>query len=303
MLYNKEEVFGLLKKLFGKFDEVLIPYSNLNDDAEDPFCFSSCFDTFQYAQDDTYDKNFGDIEFGTGATKFVIIPENADYVIKLPITGIYEYTLDTYHREILDYAYMHNVDITFDDNDVDVVILSNNSGMCDEEIEDMFNRMKQRYEQREDYELIAHYTSECLSPFEDENNMYKNADDDMKKIMLPNIFIGEFNGIPVYIQKKAISLNHSDKFRHLSRAEKDSVSKVISSSLKEKDYGYNYCPVAFCFFSDVIEFYGEKMAEKIARFLDKADDLHDGNIGYVGEQPILIDYGGYKDESAYWIFS
>ena len=45
------------------------------------------------------------------------------------------------------------------------------------------------------------------------------------------------------------------------------------------------------------------MAEKIARFLDKADDLHDGNIGYVGEQPILIDYGGYKDESAYWIFS
>ena len=44
---------------------------------------------------------------------------------------------------------------------------------------------------------------------------------------------------------------------------------------------------------DVYNYFGERLFEDIVSFIDGIDDLHDGNVGYVGDRPVLVDYSGF----------
>ena len=49
--------------------------------------------------------------------------------------------------------------------------------------------------------------------------------------------------------------------------------------------------------SDVFNFFGEQLFYKLMNFIADCDirDLHNGNIGYIGMRPVLVDYSSFND--------
>lgn len=51
-----------------------------------------------------------------------------------------------------------------------------------------------------------------------------------------------------------------------------------------------------------VRFFGLTLTGKLARFVqrNRINDLHNGNIGFIGNRPVLIDFCGYHWESSYY---
>ena len=47
---------------------------------------------------------------------------------------------------------------------------------------------------------------------------------------------------------------------------------------------------------DAINWYGENEIEKLLKFIndEKINDLHSGNLGYLNDRPVIVDYAGYN---------
>lgn len=97
--------------------------------------------------------------------------------------------------------------------------------------------------------------------------------------------IGFVKEHPIYIQQKAEifkSKKGKEHFNHFSDEYCDR---------------YDF----YCFntewIADAIKYYGTKKFNQIMIFLknNNIEDLHDENIGYIGEKPVLIDYSNYND--------
>ena len=89
MNWNKEEIFETLKEILGeKADGIYISYDTVDSAAEDLF----------YADSELTKPicNSFNTMVKTGLTRIVLIPNNKDYVIKLPVTGVYGNIYDEY---------------------------------------------------------------------------------------------------------------------------------------------------------------------------------------------------------------
>lgn len=301
--YDKESIMRTILDVMGKnFNEVLINYwTVIEGDEEEPFATDDCFCNFVYEDDNCLvDTPYGSCETAAGATRFVIIPEDADFVIKLPITGIYEEALQSFQREVHNYCYANDVEFEFKDDCEHIVILDNCGDETDDQVLETIERMIDRLHDREDYEIVAHSTEDSLSPFEEEDYLYNSADDDIKTFILPNIYIGDLNGVPVYIQQKAETLDFIGR-RPVSKEEKISLNfnRVMINSSKDKVDEW-YCPVNDEFACDLIKFYGEELATKMIAFLRERNDMHSANVGYIEKKPVLIDYGGFTKTDDYF---
>lgn len=88
--YDKEEVFSICKKVLGNdFDGIFIHYYRLEDALDMPFATNSSFSHFIYPNSYAETNDLESYFISSGVTKLVIIPENTPYVIKIPITGVY----------------------------------------------------------------------------------------------------------------------------------------------------------------------------------------------------------------------
>lgn len=254
MVYNKSEVMDFVKRALGKnADGVYLSQRELNDGWEDSL----------YSDEDcSYAVNEwgADYESSRGISRFVIIPNDKNYVIKLPITGIYE---EVFSNE--------------DENENE-----------DEEEE---------YKTR----VIAKANEECDDPSADEISIYKFASKLEKQILLQTIYVGDYNGIPVYVQQKITeTLGHSD---HDNDDISEDSRKIIRDTIRKATNG-EWCstPCPEMFVLDIINFYGIKKAQAMLKFLYTLDDLHSNNVGYIANRPVVVDYGGFAGSSYLWIW-
>lgn len=97
-------------------------------------------------------------------------------------------------------------------------------------------------------------------------------------------------GYPIYLQEQAEIFN--EDFSRTQRYSEDE-----KNSMRERCYSGGYSCFNSTWLNDVFNFYGEEKFYKLLSFIEDADirDLHDGNIGYIGMRPVLVDYSSYND--------
>ena len=97
-------------------------------------------------------------------------------------------------------------------------------------------------------------------------------------------FIGMAGDFPVYVQEKATSF-WNGKSKH-SREE---------ITLIKNQYKYDIERLDPEWILDFISCYGKRTFEAFLQFTIDAhiNDLHNGNVGYIYGQPVLLDYSGY----------
>lgn len=99
---------------------------------------------------------------------------------------------------------------------------------------------------------------------------------------------GEVKGHPVYIQEKADPFccgNH--KIHTAARRQKT----------RNKVYSLGYEVFNEDWLTDVLDYFGEEIFLKLLSFIKKENinDLHTGNLGYIGDRPVIFDYSGYNE--------
>ena len=99
--------------------------------------------------------------------------------------------------------------------------------------------------------------------------------------------IGEIDGYPIYMQELASIYKNVDY--QSSHTEEDSrqVNSICDSN--------NFYIFNIEWLSDAFHFYGEKIFHKLLEFIRTVgiNDLHDGNIGYIENRPVLVDYSSF----------
>lgn len=93
-----------------------------------------------------------------------------------------------------------------------------------------------------------------------------------------------------YIQEKARSFEMYGSSGEWDDQTLNSASDWISKA-------YNLYDVAVDWVADFLAYYSEEDFANLDDFLCDHDinDIHDGNIGYVGDRPVIFDYSGYYD--------
>lgn len=123
---------------------------------------------------------------------------------------------------------------------------------------------------------------------EAEANKYERAEvEGLAQCFAKTKKIGDIDGYPIYMQELADIYKSIDY--QSSHTEEDSrqVSSICNSN--------NFYMFNIEWLSDAFHYYGEKMFHKLLEFIRTVgiNDLHDGNIGYIGNRPVLVDYSSF----------
>jgi len=126
---------------------------------------------------------------------------------------------------------------------------------------------------------------------EKENNIYHDAQkNQVSTILLPIIKIGSINNHNIYAQyvgqplaeNTDILVSNSDSIKKISKTASKKDSNIIENATDSIEWNYY-----------VLQYYGFKKGYKILNYLYyNLSDLRDENIGFIGEKPIIFDYGG-----------
>ena len=266
--YDKEEIFRILSFVLGEdadgiycsFDEIegnicesMMVYSTRT--------LSFIIEDYLYNAEENYH-----IETAHGANRFTIIPSHLDYVIKLSITGLYDY------KDFL----------KADEN-------------ADEENPELAER--RNYYDPEDMRVAYEFHNVDL--MEQENAIYNEVNDSLRQFLLPYTFVGTWHGIKVYIQKKVscsyLNMDNSFAGRLLSSScsEKEE-DETIKSVKKKSPCNFNIMPFSDSFVIDMIKHTDlDTAVAAIEDTLTYLFDIHDGNYGYTEDGfPCIFDYGG-----------
>ena len=185
-----------------------------------------------------------------GATKAVIIFPNEKYVIKIPFIG--EKCDDEEYREHTTscsshYSYVGQLNGQFQN-----AVTEN----CDWD----YCALEQEF-----YQLAI---SEGIEEF-----------------FLETFKIGDYEGHPIYLQKKATIYDESD-IKGSKKSE-----KIYSTYFNSGEIlNLNFCAL-------VIDLYGLEKMDCLNSFLNKAgiNDLHSNNMGVYKKRPVFFDYSGFGD--------
>lgn len=123
---------------------------------------------------------------------------------------------------------------------------------------------------------------------EAEANKYERAEEEgLAQCFAKTKKIGDIDGYPIYMQELADIYKSIDY--QSSHTEEDSrqVSSICNSN--------NFYMFNIEWLSDSFHYYGEKVFHKLLEFIRTVgiNDLHDGNIGYIGNRPVLVDYSSF----------
>lgn len=127
---------------------------------------------------------------------------------------------------------------------------------------------------------------------EAEANLYSSAEDEkVEQCFAGTEFIGCVNDYPIYKQELATIYSSSDTSTTSTHTKEDeeTVESICDTS--------NYNCFNTYWLGDAFVYYGEKVFYQLMNFLRDYDirDLHNGNIGYIGMKPVLVDYSGFNE--------
>lgn len=124
---------------------------------------------------------------------------------------------------------------------------------------------------------------------EAEENIYQEA----KKYGIEACFaktekITTINKYPIYKQEYVKVYDYGVSSCHTKQDE-----EKVSSFCHKEDFYACECN----WLADVLAYFGEQIFNKLIFFIRDNDinDLHNGNIGYIGTRPVLMDYSGWND--------
>lgn len=121
---------------------------------------------------------------------------------------------------------------------------------------------------------------------------YKAVEGGVSKFFAKIVKIGEVNGLPIYVQERAMA-NYEDWMKGSKKFSKEiskkSLRKMKKFCKKNKTKGFN-----LSFLSLIKERENEETFLKLYKFMKKnINDVHAGNIGMIEGNPVLIDYSGF----------
>lgn len=124
---------------------------------------------------------------------------------------------------------------------------------------------------------------------EAEENIYQHAKTNgLEECFAKTERIATINGYPIYKQEYVTVYNYGESSCHTQQDE-----EKINSFCEEEDF--YACEKNWL--ADVLAYFGETVFNKLVAFIRQEDinDLHNGNIGYIGLKPVLMDYSGWDD--------
>lgn len=124
---------------------------------------------------------------------------------------------------------------------------------------------------------------------EKENNIYHDAQkNQVSTILLPIINIGSINNHNIYAQYIGQPLTENND---VLISNSKSIKKISKNTLKTDIIENATDCTEWNYY--VLQYYGFKKGYKILDYLYyNLSDLRDDNIGFIGEKPIIFDYGG-----------
>lgn len=146
-------------------------------------------------------------------------------------------------------------------------------------------------------------TNEIIGKFninyiEEEIDIYNNCVSELtNEILAENVYVGEYYGIPIYIQKRInrVYMDSEKATNYRSKMCKKMLYPIYESSQ----------PFCYGFLYDLLMNYGYKKLKQVMFDIERyCFDLHDENYGYTKDgSPLIIDYGGFSRTEAYTYFS
>lgn len=270
MHYTKKEVMDIVKEMLtDEADGLYIHEEAIESDlpVEDYAIYCN-------AKKGIYLEPTDKIDVKCGMSKVVLIPKDTDYVIKMPFTGVYG--LRIFVPETSNYRCLNRIECT---------------GHC--------NECHHEFCQDEDYEEGEEDKSDIVVVGESgydfcdyELSNYICASNDLKKLLAEIAYIGEFNGIPIYVQAK-VKWSH-EKSCHSWKREGCFLSNEVDYISEHKNPGfYDY------FIQKVVEIFGfTKALFLMDEIGDLFGDIHSENYGYTyNDDPIIFDYSDYEADT------
>lgn len=210
-------------------------------DENDGFCDGDDMDLFLSSIDRRKVPSF---DFESGASKLVIIPDDRDYVIKIPFNGGYQWDWDN------DRYFFEPFNGADDDGDGN------------------------------DY---------CAA----EMKLYDRAvEEGYAEFFVAVEYAGDINGYPIYTQKRV-----KDFCKYISDEEQKSYSSATSrTSLNSTHIGrlpYYWAAACLTVFEEDLQKFNAFI--DFLRRTDIIKDLHTGNLGFLNNKPVIVDYGGWYD--------
>lgn len=123
-----------------------------------------------------------------------------------------------------------------------------------------------------------------------ETILYEKAEKfHIEDCFLKTELLGYVHSHPIYIQEKV----------EMYFSRNDESPKDWDSEQKIQLYcqSHNYWCFNSYWIDDFLKFYGEKMFDLLSKFLrdNCIHDLHGGNLGYINNRPVIVDYGSYHE--------
>lgn len=118
------------------------------------------------------------------------------------------------------------------------------------------------------------------------------VDEKIDECFCPIWFVGDFHGVPIY----AAILCNTNEDEHL-----EIIREIYYASGKTKEEFEDYLDNEYCDTEGGIAFMRALLTndiwEKFHAFCQKyhINDLHSGNVGLLGDKPVLIDFSGYEN--------
>lgn len=199
--------------------------------------------------------------FDHGISKLVLLIPHENFVIKIPFTGWYE-------EDDYDYAYCEWEDAEKEDNRGPEPVLED--FYCPFEFANT------------PYITLPRADDYCAL----EVAIYEDAiEEGVAQYLAKEWKVDQIDEISIYAQERAKMLD-DDKFD--ATASEKTCKRCEQLSLR----CFNSMWIA-----DFFEIYGEDEFVKLSKFLEKhrIHDLHAGNLGYIDNMPVIVDYSCYRE--------
>ena len=124
-----------------------------------------------------------------------------------------------------------------------------------------------------------------------EMDLYDDIEDTYKEVFMKEERIGYVHNVPIYIQPYVKTLD-IDKgiwdgtvtLPDINSAEQEKEAIYYIECFGSSSHLWNY---------NILKYYGFKIGKKILKVVNDFQDLHDENVGYLGNgRPVVFDYGG-----------
>lgn len=240
--------------------------------------FQNCYEYDVQAISQKYFNQPCSVNFG--ASRFCIIPENEDFIIKVPFIGeSYEYWFESNEE----------------DDDEDLIehirqncIITNEDESCIDYIEP-FTGCCFLGEHFKDYcETEIAILDYIASEYENLEPFFCNLEK-----------VGVYYGVPVYKQSKVTVIENTEfACFDINSSSKTQYSKEYNSlrtncNTYESRYMFNKLNAIWLI--NVVSLYGANTLRDLLDFIyHNINDLHEGNYGWIDNKPVIFDFAGFS---------